>query len=103
VPAEILKRPQALRDIEECFVYIAEDNLDAGFEFLSAIEQSFQRLAEFPFIGKKKEFMHPEFQCLRMWPVSGFENYLIFYAATKDVIEIVRLLYSSRDIEELFE
>lgn len=25
---KILKLPQAERDIEECFVYIAEDNLD---------------------------------------------------------------------------
>jgi plasmid stabilization system protein ParE len=29
----IFKRPQAERDIEECFVYIAEDNLDAGEVF----------------------------------------------------------------------
>jgi len=35
MPHEIFKRPQAERDIEECFVYIAEDELDTRFVFWS--------------------------------------------------------------------
>lgn len=36
----ILKRPSAERDIEECFVYIAEDNPDIGIAFLVAVEET---------------------------------------------------------------
>lgn len=31
---QIYKRPQASWDIEKCFVYNAEENLDAGVYFL---------------------------------------------------------------------
>jgi toxin ParE1/3/4 len=30
----VIKREQAKRDLEECFVYIAEENLDIAVHFL---------------------------------------------------------------------
>ena len=44
MPLQIFKRPQAERDIEECFVYITEDNLDIAVSFLGAIEGSLEKL-----------------------------------------------------------
>jgi hypothetical protein len=38
-----------------------------------------------------------------MWKVKGYENYLVFYAVSKDTIEVIRVLHSSRNIEELFD
>ncbi len=49
---EIFKHPQAERDIEECFVYIAEDNLDKGVYFLVAVEDAIEQLARFPLLSK---------------------------------------------------
>jgi toxin ParE1/3/4 len=102
MPHEIFKRPQAERDIEECFVFIAEDNLDTGVYFLAAIEDSLEQIAKFPLIGKQRGFADKQFQNVRMWRVKGFESYLIFYAVTENQIEMIRLLHSSRDIEDLF-
>ncbi len=68
---EIFKRPQEERDIEECFVYIAEDNLDKGVYFLVAVEDSLEQLAEFPLLGKKREFQDKRFSDMRMWRVKG--------------------------------
>jgi toxin ParE1/3/4 len=102
MPVEILKRPQALRDIEECFVYIAEDNLEIGVCFIAAVEDSLQQISQFPFIGKERVFKNTHFQSVRMWHVKNFENYLIFYLVTDGTVEIIRVLYSSRDIEEIF-
>ncbi len=102
MPYEIFKRPQAERDIEECFVYIAEDNLDAGVTFLVAVEDAIERLAEFPLIGKERKFADKRFQNVRMWKIKKFENYLIFYAVEEDRIEVIRVLHGSRDIEDLF-
>lgn len=97
---EILKRPQAERDIEECFVYIAENNLDKGVYFLAGVEDSIEQLSRFPFIGKRKAF---KFETIRLWQVKGFEKYLIFYIVKDLTIEIIRVLHSSRKIDELFE
>ncbi|MEP7037439.1 MAG: type II toxin-antitoxin system RelE/ParE family toxin [Acidobacteriota bacterium] len=101
---EIFKRPQAERDIEESFVFIAEDNLDSGVYFLVAVEDSLEQLADFPLIGKLRESQNKQFQNMRMWHVKGYENYLIFYAVDeiKEMIEVIRVLYASRDIKDVF-
>ena len=98
----IIKRPAAGRDIEECFVHIAQDNLDIGVTFLVAVEDSLERLADFPFIGTTRDFQDKELPSVKVWPVKGFENYLIFYTANEDVIDVIRLLHGSRDIEGIF-
>ncbi|MBA4182540.1 MAG: type II toxin-antitoxin system RelE/ParE family toxin [Acidobacteria bacterium] len=98
----IFKRPQAERDIEECFVFIAEENLDTGVYFLVAVEDSLEQLAKFPLIGKQSEFQNKQFQNLRMWHVKGYENYLIFYTVIEETIEVIRVLYASRDIKDVF-
>ncbi|MBA2749383.1 MAG: type II toxin-antitoxin system RelE/ParE family toxin [Tatlockia sp.] len=98
----IFKRPQAERDIEECFVYIAEDNLDKGVFFLVAVEDSLEQLAKFPLLGKSAEFQNKHFQDMRMWHVKGYENYLIFYVVIEETIEVIRVLYASRDIKDVF-
>jgi len=102
MPVEILRRPQALRDIEECFVYIAEDNLEIGVRFLAAVEGSLKQISQFPFIGQERRFTNIQFQSLRMWHVKNFENYLIFYLVAEGKVEIIRVLYSSRDVREIF-
>ncbi len=99
----IFKRPQSERDIEECFVYIAEENLDAGVVFLVAVEDSLEQLARFPLLGKTRAFQNKQFQNIRMWKVKGYENYLVFYTVSEDTIEVIRVIHSSRDIEELFD
>ncbi len=99
---EILKLPQAERDIEECFVFIAENNLDKGVYFLVAVEDSIEQFAKFPFLGNTRNFQNVQFQDVRMWRVKGFENYLIFYSVKDETIEVIRVLHSSRNIDDLF-
>lgn len=69
---KILKLPQAERDIEECFVHIAEDNLEIGLIFLEAFEKSVEQLAKFPFLGKALELKNDEFREMRVWHVTGY-------------------------------
>lgn len=99
---QIFKRPQAERDIEECFVYIAEENLDAGVYFLVAVEDSLEQIAKFPLLGKKKEFQDKRFKNVRMWHVKNYEKYLIFYTIAENKIEVIRVLHGSRNIADLF-
>ena len=95
--------PAADRDIDDLFGYIAQENLDAAVRFLDALHAAFNRLAEMPEIGTPQEFENPLLAELRMWPIKGFDRHLIFYRTRPDRVEIVRVLYASRDIEALFE
>ena len=98
----VFKRPQAIDDIEECFVYIAKDNIEIGFGFLSAVEGSVKQLVKFPHLGKSRKFQHKQLRELRMLRVKGFENSLVFYHVTENTIEVIRVLQGSRDIDNLF-
>lgn len=98
----ILKRPQAERDIEECFVYIGEDNFDAALSFLTAVEKSLDLLSAFPFSGSKRNF-GPGYGELRMWVIGGFEKHEIFYLINDESVDVVRVLHSARDIRSIFD
>ena len=99
---EVRKKPQAERDIEECFVFIGEDNLDIAVRFLVAVEDSIEQIGRNPFIGKTCEFKDSQIKNLRMWKVKGFTNYQIFYKIEENIIEIIRVLHGARDLPDIF-
>jgi len=43
-------------------------------------------------IGKPRQFKNPILDGLRSWPVTGFEDILIFYIAQPDALRVVRIL-----------
>lgn len=99
---KIFRRPQAARDLMEAADYIAErGSLDASDRFLAATESAFRKLAEMPGMGASRDY-GPQFPGLRMWPVPKFTKYLIFYTATDELLEIVRVLHGARNIPQTF-
>lgn len=62
---EVRKKPQAERDIGECFVYIGENNLDTAVYFLVAVEDSIEQIGRNPFIGNLREFKDSRIKNLR--------------------------------------
>ena len=96
------KRPAAERDIEECFVFIAEKDLDKGIEFLVAIDKTLNHLGRFPSSGRVVEISSSTLSEIRVWRVKGYERYLLLYTVAHDEVEVIRFLHSSRDIESIF-
>jgi toxin ParE1/3/4 len=92
-------KPQADRDINTQFEYIAKDNLEAGIRFYEATFRTFEVLLSNPHIGPARDFENPHLKNIRIWLVKEFEKYLIFYRATDEVVEILRVLHSARDID----
>ena len=88
---------QARQDLKDIKDYIARDSLDRAEEFIRAIARRFQKLAEFPGMGRSYEELFPN---LRGFPVS---NYIIFYRPSEQGISIDRILSGYRDIEDLFQ
>ena len=98
------KRPQAIQDLSDIAVYLAEQSGrdDLAFRFLDAAESSFEDLAAMPELGTARECVDPALEGVRMWRVAGFDNYLIFYRCTQSGVEIIRVVHAKRDIEALF-
>ena len=100
---DLIRHLSAERDIIECADYIARDSYEAAIRFMDCVESAFLLLLERPKIGALREGLVPGVEGIRMWPVGGFEKYLIFYQQIPNRIEILRVLHSARDIESIFE
>lgn len=87
----------ARMDLEEIWLYIAQDNPDAADRFIRAIISRFPKLAMTPELGRRREELSPR---LRSFPLN---NYVIFYRPTENGIEIARVLHGARDLPPLFE
>lgn len=96
----VIRSRAARRDVIEHAVYIGQEDKGAAERFLDAVQTAYVRIGEFPKIGVERSFQLPALRGIRMWPVPGFERYLIFYRLEKDCIRIARLLNGVRgDIE----
>ena len=95
--------PRARDDIIEGALYIAGDDPAAAERFLTAVERTFDTLARSPHIGAARTFANPLLQGVRMFPVTGFRNHLVFYRPVDTAVEIIRVLHAARDIEGLFQ
>ena len=97
-------QPRANQDIDEHLDYLAEENgLDTAIGFLHAVQDAFDRLLQMPELGPTREYLNPSLANLRMWPISAFPKYLIFYRPADSGIQVIRVIYGTRDIPGLFE
>jgi toxin ParE1/3/4 len=97
---EIFVRHDAERDAFGYFQYIHDHNPAAAVRFLDAIDQTVERLALHPLIGRLRKFRGRDLKNIRSWRVDGFENYLIFYRVTKTRLEILRIKHGAMDFPQ---
>ena len=86
---------QARADLEEIWLFIAEDDLQAADRFNALLLSKIISLAKQPLIGRAREDLRPG---VRGFPVG---NYVIFYRDTPAAVEIIRILHGARDIASL--
>ena len=83
-------------DLEEISLYILDLNPVAANHFLDALEKTCELLAKHPGIGR----LRPELgEGVRSFSVG---NYLVFYTAAKDGIDVARVIYGGRDLPSAF-
>lgn len=97
---EIFVRHDAELDAFGYFQYIHDHNSAAAVRFLDAIDQTVERLALHPLIGRLRKFRAQDLRNIRSWRVDGFENYLIFYRVTKTRLEILRIKHGAMDFPQ---
>jgi toxin ParE1/3/4 len=97
-------RPLAWREINAQLDYLEEEaGLGTAERFLDQLIISFEVLADMPKMGALCGFRKPATRRLRRWQVKDFENWMIFYQARRDGVEIVHVLHGARDIESLLD
>jgi toxin ParE1/3/4 len=88
-------------EIEEVWDFIAKDNPEAAGRVVTAIEKTFQLLADNPGPGRPRKFKSLRLRNLRFRPVPGFEKYLVFYQEIPGGIEVFHVYHAARNIDAL--
>ncbi|GFE70976.1 type II toxin-antitoxin system RelE/ParE family toxin [Chroococcus sp. FPU101] len=99
----ILITPKASQDLDDLFYYIAQNNPDAALRFFDATRKTITKLAQIPSMGSLYSVRNSRLEGLRKWSIKGFENYLIFYLTSEDLLIVVRIIHSSRDLPTILE
>jgi toxin ParE1/3/4 len=87
---------EASQDLEEISAYYAIQNIEAGEKLINELENKCKYLVKFPNIGRSYGTIRPN---LRGLSCSG---YIIFYRVGETTVEILRVVYGSRNLEALF-
>jgi toxin ParE1/3/4 len=101
----VVKRKSAERDLIEQWLWYAENvDIETADRFLSATESTVQMLSRQPEIGVRVFTTLTELQGMRRFPVTdGFEKILIFYFPLIAGMDLVRIIYSSRDLKRVLD
>ena len=88
----------AKNDLDQIFEYILKDNPSSALKILNEIDDAISKLKVFPKLGKQ-----PKDEKLKAfgYRILVINNYPVFYIITEKLVEIHRVLHSSRDYNNL--
>jgi toxin ParE1/3/4 len=95
----LYKRAAALFDLDAHAEVLQKQGAALALRFLDAAVDTMEQLAAGPILAGLWESDDPALQDIRVWPIRGFKNHLIFYRVQKDRLEIVRVLHAAQDID----
>jgi toxin ParE1/3/4 len=88
--------PSSRQDLLDILEYIARDKPGVASAFVEKLESECWLLAQNPELGSLR---HDLMSGLRCWSVG---NYVIYYFATSDGIDVARVLHGARNVGRLF-
>jgi toxin ParE1/3/4 len=88
--------PEAALDLDEISTYYAVQNIEAGEKLLDEFEAKCKYLVSFPNIGRSYKSLRADLRGL------SFSGYIIFYRVGDNIVEVLRVVSGSRDLEALF-
>lgn len=98
----LIIRDRATQDLRQQANYILANGTTAAAErYLEMAEKTFMQLIQTPGIGKAVGFVPDRMGEVRQWRVKLFADYLVFYRAGDDRIEILRVLHGAMDLAEI--
>ena len=98
---EVVELPSAGQDIKDILNDLVDrENSLLALKFIDALREAYEDLSSFPEIGAIREFKKAE--TLRLWCLTTFKNYLLFYRVTETKVEIVRILHGARNVDAIF-
>lgn len=89
-------------DLPDIYASIARDNPAAAERVLDGIKLTFAQLTQQPECGVTYRSRNRNLPDVRMLPVIGFANYLVFYRIEAEAVRILYVVHGARHLPRLF-
>jgi toxin ParE1/3/4 len=89
-------------DLPRIYAFIARDDPAAAERVLEGVERTFEMLTRQPECGVPYRTRNPNLPRVRMLPVAGFDNDLVFYHVEAEVVRVLYVLHGARHLRRLF-
>jgi toxin ParE1/3/4 len=93
--------PRGDRDLRQILAYLAESRPRSAIRFQKSFKATSQRLCRHPGLGEPYIPEDPTIQSVRRNRVTGFPNYVIYYAQIPAGLTILRVIHSAREPSDL--
>ena len=82
--------------------YLLARDAPIAARFWQAVKTTLDRLGKSPDLGELWESPDERYAGLRVWPIRGFGQYLVFHRYVNGEVHVLRILHSSRDATVYF-
>ncbi|MDA7657711.1 type II toxin-antitoxin system RelE/ParE family toxin [Verrucomicrobia bacterium] len=103
MPKKLIRHHAVEEDLLRIATYVASDNVVAAQRLLDAVELTFNWICQFPLARKGIRTPDTQLVEVRMTPVQGFRNYLVFYVIGENDVKILYVFHGARSIPDLLE
>jgi toxin ParE1/3/4 len=97
----LIRSSQAERDLSDIADYLGRQSATLAIRFLDAAADTFTQVVAQPGLGGVFESRNRRLAGLRVLSISGYPSHLVFYRQRGEDVEIVRVLYGARDLDNL--
>lgn len=98
---KLIRRPHFISDLEEGADYLhTEAGADVVARWRDAIKRTVKLIQQFPELGRLRSDLPME--GIRTLSLKGFSNWLVFYRAGKDHVELLRVKHGMMHLPGLF-
>jgi plasmid stabilization system protein ParE len=82
--------------------YLVSRDIRVAVKFRRAVKVSLDRLRKSPDLGELWPTADDRLQGLRVWPIRGFQNHLIFHRFINGEVVVLRVFHASQDTAAIF-
>jgi toxin ParE1/3/4 len=99
-----LRRTKQVRDdLIAIYRHLHGHSPQAVERVLDSIERSIRSLQTAPGLGRRWDSPHLRLEGMRVLVVARYPNYLLFFRATDQAIEILRVIHGARELERIID
>jgi plasmid stabilization system protein ParE len=93
--------PRALDNLDEIWIFIAQDKISAADRVEAAILSACYRLARHPLLGTKRTEITGK--PVRFWTVPRYPNYIVVYRPETRPLQVVAIVHGMRNLKQLLD